>query len=526
VAKTLLAAGVLRLVTEGRLTLETPVASILPELKFDNPWAATHPLLVLHLVDQTSGLADARLWQAFTLAPGPDTPLRDGIARGQAPLRLRTRPGSRFSYSNTGYTVLGMVIEAVTGERYERYLDEHLLRPLGMNQSSFQFVTQTGEHADPRLAMGHFEDGAPHAAVPSYLRPAGQFTTTAGDMARFARFLMSSGEVDGERFIDASLLRAMGRPSSTEAAAAGLQAGYALGLSRRDRPGILGLCQVGTSVGFRALLCLYPDEQKAFFVALNADSETADYERFNALLIRALDMAPVPPTPPADAPPSVTDWEGIYVLSPNRYPNFTYLDMALNFVAVEWDGARLHLRPFQSAPRTLTPVGGALFRAHDRTTASHVLLTTPDGTPVISDGFQSYEKIALWRIALLWASLAAGLLGLVYLLLAGLVRLSRRSLSPSQPIYVPFLAVLALAIPVPLLLAQSFLQLGDLTPGSAALAIVTGGLPLAMLFGLWRRFREGTAGWHTVLDVSAMVAVLQWTTVLAAWGLVPLRLWA
>jgi hypothetical protein len=47
-----------------------------------------------------------------------------------------------------------------------------------------------------------------------------------------------------------------------------------------------------------------------------------------------------------------------------------------------------------------------------------------------------------------------------------------------------------------------------------------------MLFGLWRRFREGTAGWHTVLDVSAMVAVLQWTTVLAAWGLVPLRLWA
>jgi hypothetical protein len=118
------------------------------------------------------------------------------------------------------------------------------------------------------------------------------------------------------------------------------------------------------------------------------------------------------------------------------------------------------------------------------------------------------------------------LLGLVYLLLAGLVRLARRSLSPSQPFFVPFLAVLALAIPVPLFLTQSFLQLGDLTPGSAALAIVTGVLPLAMLFGLWRRFREGAAGWYTVLDVSAMVAVLQWTTVLAAWGLVPLRLWA
>jgi hypothetical protein len=47
-----------------------------------------------------------------------------------------------------------------------------------------------------------------------------------------------------------------------------------------------------------------------------------------------------------------------------------------------------------------------------------------------------------------------------------------------------------------------------------------------MLFGLWRRFREGAAGWYTVLDVSAMVAVLQWTTMLAVWGLVPLRLWA
>ena len=236
ITKTLIAMGTLRLVTEGRFLLDTPVVELLPGLPIDNPWASDNPLLVRHLLDHTSGLDDTRLSQVFSLTATPDTPLAMALAqRGSPRLRLRTRPGSTCSYSNSGYTLLAMVIESIARERYEAYLDRHLLAPLGMADSTFQFVTQHGDQRDARLAMGHFERGVPHPAVPSHLRPATQFTTTARDMATLARFMLGVGTLAGEQFIDSALLRAMGRPSGTEAAVAGLEAGYGLGLGRRDR---------------------------------------------------------------------------------------------------------------------------------------------------------------------------------------------------------------------------------------------------------------------------------------------------
>ena len=526
VTKPLLATGVLRLVTEGLVSLDTPVASLLPKLALNNPWEATHPLLLRHLLDHTSGLDDARLWQVFTLEARPDMPLSASLGRDPSLLRVRSRPGMRVSYSNLGYTLVGMVIEAVVGARYEAYLDAHLLRPLGMQSSSFQFISQTGAQADTQLAMGHFENGAPQAAVASYLRPPGQFTTTAADMARFALFLMSNGEVDGVRFVDEKLLRAMGRPAQTEAVTAGLDAGYGLGLARRDRHGVLGRCHVGTTLGYRANLCLFPEQQKAFFVSMNADVETADYERFDALLVRALTVRAAEPAMPAAPPVGVADWEGIYALSPNPTESFAYLDHVLNFATLRWDGARLQLKPFQSAVRSLKPVGGMRFRSHDRTAASHILLTSSDGRRVISDGNMTFEQVSGWRMALLWASLAAGLSGLVYLVLTGMFRMVRRRLRMSQPIFVPFLAAVALALPVPFFLSQSFMQLGDLTIASALLALVTGALPLAMVFGLWRRVVQRGAERRGMLEAMAAVSVLQWAVVLASWGLLPLRLWA
>ena len=103
--------------------------------------------------------------------------------------------------------------------------------------------------------------------------------------------------------------------------------------------------------------------------------------------------------------------------------------------------------------------------------------------------------------------------------------LTDRALTPSDPLFVPFLGVLALMLPLPLFLRQSLLQLGDPTAASVLLAIVTALLPLAMLLGLGLQLRRCRAGAIAVLDVLAMLAVLQSTTVLAAWGLVPLRLW-
>ncbi len=114
IVKTFIAAGILRLATEGRLELDSPVASLLPHVKFENPWASSNPVLVRHLLDHTSGLDDARLWQVFSLNAKPDTPLSASIQPGR--LQIRSRPGSRLSYSNIGYTLLGMLIEHVTDD--------------------------------------------------------------------------------------------------------------------------------------------------------------------------------------------------------------------------------------------------------------------------------------------------------------------------------------------------------------------------------------------------------------------------
>ena len=525
VTKTLLAAGVLRLVSEGRLALDTPIAELLRHPVLDNPWEASDPVRLRHLLDHTSGLDDARLWQVFTLQPKADTPLAEAFAGDPALLRVRSRPGSRFSYSNMGYGLLGMVIESVTGERYERYLDVNLLRPLAMYDSTFSFVSQVGPTADRRLAMGHFENGAPQAAVPTYLRSPVQFTTTAKDMAAFGRFLMSDGRIGGDMFIDTALLRAMGQPIGTEAADAGLPAGYGLGLGRRDRHGAIGRCHEGNTVGYRAMLCLFSREQKAYFIAINSDSETADYGRFDALLIEGLDLAAEPSLLPGAPADDVASWQGIYVPAPNRFASFAWLDTVFNFVRVTWNGTHMQLTSLQHDERVLVPQGGLLFRATDRATTSHVLLTSSDGGRVLSSGFQSYERTSLARIVLLWASMCAGVLGLLFIFLGGIARLLIAHLTPSQPIFVPFLAAIGLLLPFPFFLRQSFLQLGDVTAASVTLAAVTLALPLGMLIGVLVQLRNRAVGIVAVVDLVAMLAVLQWTMVLAAWNLVPLRLW-
>lgn len=529
VTKTLLATGILRLVSTGRLRLDQPVAELLPAIAFDNPWAATDPPRLRHLLDHSAGLDDARLSQIFTRAPGPDTPLAEAFARDRGVLRVRSRPGTRTSYSNSGYTLLGMVIEAVTGERYERYLDRELLRPLGMRDSSFGYVSQIGPGADPRLAMGHFDDGSTHPTVPMFMRPGGQFSTTAADMARFARFLMSEGRIDGAAFVEPALLRGMGRPLDTEAARAGLRVGYAQGLMTRDRHGAVGLCHGGSTVGFRAMLCLFPQQQRAFFLAVNADNETADYGALDQRLIQALAVPTPTPAPMRPARLKLEEWEGYYVPSPNRMASFAWLDTTFGYVRVRRDGAGLRLTPLQGRQSELIPLGGALLRASDRLQASHALVIASDGARVIATGTQSYQRIARWKLLALWASLVAGGAGLLWLLARGLVRAARRRLRTGDALFAPWLAILALLLPLPWLYRQSFLQLGDLTVGSALLTAVTVILPAALLLGLWRYRRQRAAAAESRasgVDALAMAALLQWTAVLAAWGLWPVRLWA
>jgi hypothetical protein len=141
----------------------------------------------------------------------------------------------------------------------------------------------------------------------------------------------------------------------------------------------------------------------------------------------------------------------------------------------------------------------------------------------MNDGLRTYEQVPLGRMLWLWGSLAAGLAGLAYVLIWGLWRcvIRRWFAGTREPVLtIPLASTLALLLPVPFFFTQSFLQLGDRTAASLLLAASTGMLPFAMAWGLWRAWKGG----HTS-DRIALAAVLQLLAVLAAWGLVPFRLW-
>jgi CubicO group peptidase (beta-lactamase class C family) len=524
--KTMLATGVLRLVTEGRIDLDAPVLRYLPDLFPDNPPAGFSEITVRHLLDHTAGLNDSHIWQMFSERANADAPLIAAFPDSQRQLQVRSEAGSRFSYSNMGYTLLGMVIEAVVGQRYETYLDEHVLTLLAMHDTTFAFTTQDGENADPSLAWGHVDDGSRYAASPIFLRPAGQFTTTAGDLARFAQFLLGDGTIDRQIFVDEALMRSRGKPLGTEAANMGLIAGYSLGLGRRDRHGVVGYCHGGNIVGFVAMLCVFPDENKAFAYSVNTDSETANYGRLNELFVVALKIDDASPPCTMIPTPNISEWLGRYVLSPNRFQAFEYLDTVFGAIKLSVDGDSLAVTSMQRGARHLRPVGDHLYSANDRTTTSHVFFRGDDDEYLISDGFLTYEKVSTAYLAVHWTSILLGLVGLVWILIVGSISLLRYRFKmfrrPEAPAY---FASLLLFAPIPFFLTQSFMALGDITLASSLLAFATLLLPIGLLSTIilirttWRDSRI-----H-LLHGAAAIFALQWCAILVATGMLPFRLW-
>lgn len=542
VAKPVLSLAMLRLATMQHIALETPLQALLPAPALRNPWAASHPVQLRHLLDHSAGLEDMRLWHLFNRQHGPDMPLADNFSQHPGLLRLRTPPGTRMSYSNLGYVLVGMVIEQLSGERYEHWARRELLQPLGMLDSGFDFSSQTGPGAEPRLAWGHLSARQPHAAMPVAARPASQFTTTAGDMAQLTRFMLGTGAAEeapaGSAFIHPDWLAGMGRPVGTDAAHAGLEAGYALGLARRDRHGQVALCHEGSQLGFRAMWCLCPAQRSGFFIAFNTDSETASHGRFYQRLWQAL--AHPPPASAAGEPasggaatapgvPTQTaprPWLGRYLPSPSRFEQFALLDLLFQSRQLEMPAGQLLWRGAGGAD-ALFPAAGVLWRQPGRVEASLALLRDASGGPLVSTGYSSYQPIGELRWWSLAMSTGAGLGGLVWWALAPLWRGLRRRRWPGDP---AGWAVWALPAAAAAMAWCGWQALGQATTASVGLWAASAALLPAMAWQLWHSARLNTgpgrgAALARALDLIAAVAVLQACLVLAAWGLWPLALW-
>jgi CubicO group peptidase (beta-lactamase class C family)/predicted alpha/beta-fold hydrolase len=185
------------LVDEGLLELDTPIAEVLPELRLADP-DVTKSVTLRHLLTHTSGIDG----DVFTDTGRGDDCLEKyvevlGEAGQNHPL------GATWSYCNSGFALLGRVIEKVTGQTWDEAMRERLFVPLGLTHT----VTLPEEALLFAAAVGHDEkDGelvtAPAWTLPRSIGPAGLVTSTVADVLAFARMhLMGGVAADGTRVL-------------------------------------------------------------------------------------------------------------------------------------------------------------------------------------------------------------------------------------------------------------------------------------------------------------------------------------
>ena len=526
ITKSLLALGVLLLDSKGKIALDVPIKTYLPNVPIQNPWEATNTITVRHLLDHTSGLSDLRLWHFFSSSSKPNTPLSEFYANQKSVLKVQAKPGEMFSYSNIGYTLLGMLIEEVAKQPYEKYLDENLLQPIGMHQSTFRFVSQIGKAGTDRLAMGHFDDGTVAPALPIYLRPAAQLTTTAHDMGKLISFYLNKGKVNQNQILDEAYFDAMGSPIYTEAAKRGLKNGYALGISLRDRHGVIGYAHSGNIVGFRAMLYIFPQEKKGFFISHNMDSESADYESFNQALIEKLNLQRQKPTPTQAFPTNeYKAWKGYYVPVITKIEPFQLLDWLGSFTKIAIDEEGILISPFQKKVTYAVHTENGIFRSHDKIQPSHVLYMNNTGEKFLTTGLFTVRKISGWALLLVACSLFIGLLSFLGILIYGTYNLFRlKNTFLKDPVIWTYLAIVVLIISGILISTKNIIFIGDLTIGSLLLYSSSILLPIICLLSFIILLGRSKIGYQS-FGFWCICALLQVIVLLAFYGLIPFATW-
>jgi CubicO group peptidase (beta-lactamase class C family) len=226
-SKTFTAAAVLLAVQAGLLDLDVPITTYLPDFTIHSIFEE-HPerkITLRHLLSHTAGLAfDAPVGNNYDLG---SKPFEDHM-RSISETWLRFPVGTGYAYSNMGYSLAGYILQTVTRQPFEQYVEKQLLHPLGMMHSTFERVQI---RASAQRAVGHTR---PFPAVPLDIPilPEGGLYASAHDMARFVRFLLGQGSLDGWRLLDQALFEEM---VTVPFPVRGQPEGYALGLSRARR---------------------------------------------------------------------------------------------------------------------------------------------------------------------------------------------------------------------------------------------------------------------------------------------------
>ena len=221
-SKMFVALSVLKLVDEGRLDLQAKLSDLLPELYFENPWEATNPILLVHLLEHTTGWDD--ISPAVYSKQDPNISIKAALDFHPHYRKSRWVPGTRFAYNNAGPVVAAYIVEKITGQRYEDYVQAQFFNPLQMTSTSF-FETEAFKE---RGASLYSFDGKKQPYWHLILRPAGSINSSARDMAQYLQFLIGRGSFNSQSLISEASFTRMETPTTTLGAQAGTTAGYGL----------------------------------------------------------------------------------------------------------------------------------------------------------------------------------------------------------------------------------------------------------------------------------------------------------
>ncbi|HVF48464.1 MAG TPA: serine hydrolase domain-containing protein [Pyrinomonadaceae bacterium] len=311
--KMLTAAALVTLAEQGKLRLDEPVGTYVKGLSPKLSKITVHQLL-----GHTSGMQDG----ASDFGSHDDAALGQTV-RAWNDAYLFTEPGVIFSYSNLGYDLAGLTLEAVTGKPYADAMNELLFKPLGMQSTTLR---PTIAMTYP-LSQGHKlgEDGRPVVVRPYSDKvehwPSGGVFTSILDYSRFVIAFMNQGKVDGQQILLPGMIAKLSTPH-VESPSGNQQwrARVGYGLNILDYRGVRVLQHGGNVVGFGSLLRMSPEHRFAVIILAN---------RSGALLLKSFEKATelAVSLPPATKPPAkgslpvsaeeMNRYAGIYVNSPD-----------------------------------------------------------------------------------------------------------------------------------------------------------------------------------------------------------------
>jgi len=194
VSKSFIAVAIMQLAEEGKLNVDDLVIKHLPS--FDVAGNGENQITISHLLYHTSGFSELGGVEAIII-PDEENALEIGV-RNLASAELAFNPGEQFEYSNLNYNVLGLIVQEVSGQPFEEYIEQHIFTPLEMNHS----FTSMAEARENGATSGYYPFFGIPIVYDNYMvssratLPAGGLWSSASDMSQYMLAYLNSAETE------------------------------------------------------------------------------------------------------------------------------------------------------------------------------------------------------------------------------------------------------------------------------------------------------------------------------------------